>query len=166
MTELGIWPKWGNIRYFLKFVMDNPTKIIKCKNVLHVCLCVICLKRQKCFLRLSQIHDISSRVMQNRKRCLGYLQNVIYYVASTLVTRIISMNPCDVYASVKWIITDSGNGLSLDWHQAATWTNADVSSIGPVGTNILKWFKYEVFYFVYDPFRSGLNIPIARDGTE
>ena len=39
-----------------------------------------------------------------------------------------------VYASANWVNIGSGNGLSPDRHQAITWTNADLLSIGPLGT--------------------------------
>ena len=32
----------------------------------------------------------------------------------------------------------SGNGLLLIWHQAITWTNADLLSIGPQGKDICE----------------------------
>ena len=42
---------------------------------------------------------------------------------------------CRIYASVNWVIIDSGNGLSPGRRQAITWTNAGLLSIGPVRTN-------------------------------
>ena len=37
--------------------------------------------------------------------------------------------------SVNWVSIGSGNGLSPVWHEAITWTNAGLLSIGPLGTN-------------------------------
>ena len=36
--------------------------------------------------------------------------------------------------SVIWIIIGSGNGLAPSRRQTITWTNADLSSNGPIGT--------------------------------
>ena len=41
-----------------------------------------------------------------------------------------------VYASVNWVSIGSGNGLSPLWPQAIFWNNADLLSIGPLGTNL------------------------------
>ena len=41
---------------------------------------------------------------------------------------------CHIYASVNWVSIGSGNGLSPVRHQAIAWTNADLLSIGPLGT--------------------------------
>ena len=47
-----------------------------------------------------------------------------------------------IYASVKWVSIGSGNGLSPIRCQAITWTNADLLSIGPLGTNFSDiWIK-------------------------
>ena len=40
-----------------------------------------------------------------------------------------------LYVSVNWVRIGSGNGLSPVWHQAITWTNAGLLSIGRLGTN-------------------------------
>ena len=40
-----------------------------------------------------------------------------------------------IYASVNWVSTGLGNGLSPVRCQAITWTNADLLSIEPLGTN-------------------------------
>ena len=42
-------------------------------------------------------------------------------------------SPCRIYASVTWVSIASGNGLSPDPHQAITWTNAGLFSIGLLG---------------------------------
>ena len=47
---------------------------------------------------------------------------------------------CRIYASMKWISIDSGNGLSPSRRQAITWTNAPILLIGPLGANFQ--FKY------------------------
>ena len=40
----------------------------------------------------------------------------------------------------------SGNGLSSNQHQAIIWTNANLLSIGPCGTNIIKtWMQIQNF---------------------
>ena len=36
---------------------------------------------------------------------------------------------------MKWVSIGSGNGLLPVWHQAITWTKADLFSIGHLGTN-------------------------------
>ena len=43
-----------------------------------------------------------------------------------------------MYASVNWIGVSSGNGMSPVRHQAITWTNANLLSIGPLGTNFCE----------------------------
>ena len=40
-----------------------------------------------------------------------------------------------ICASVNYVSTGSGNGLSPIWHQAITWTDANLLSIGPLRTN-------------------------------
>ena len=48
----------------------------------------------------------------------------------------------------QWIhqVSGSGNGLLPVRHQAITWINADLLSIGPFGTNPVKFeSKYEAF---------------------
>ena len=40
-----------------------------------------------------------------------------------------------IYASMNWVSIGSGNGLSLVWHQAITWTNAGLLLIGLLGIN-------------------------------
>ena len=40
---------------------------------------------------------------------------------------------CHIYALVNWVSIGSDNGLSPVLHQAITWTNADLLSIGPLG---------------------------------
>ena len=40
-----------------------------------------------------------------------------------------------MYVSVNCIIIGSGNGLAPVRYQAITWTNDDLLSIGPLGTN-------------------------------
>ena len=43
----------------------------------------------------------------------------------------------------------SDNGLLPVWHQAITWTNADLLSIGPLGTKFSElWFKIHDFSFM------------------
>ena len=43
-----------------------------------------------------------------------------------------------IYASVNWVSIGSGNGLSPVPRQAITWTNGNLLSIGPLGTNFSK----------------------------
>ena len=40
-----------------------------------------------------------------------------------------------IYASLTWITTDSSNGLVSDRRQAFAWTNFDLWSTAPLGTN-------------------------------
>ena len=42
---------------------------------------------------------------------------------------------CRIYVSVNWVSIGSGNGLLPVWHQATARTNADLLSIGTLGTN-------------------------------
>ena len=42
---------------------------------------------------------------------------------------------CHIHVSVNWINIASGNGFWPVQRQAITWTNADLLSIGPLGTN-------------------------------
>ena len=74
-----------------------------------------------------------------------------------------------MYLSVEWVIIDTGNGLSPNRWQAITWTNADILSIGPFGTNFKEvWIKIQYFSFnkiyskvpfvKWQPFCSGLNV--------
>ena len=47
-------------------------------------------------------------------------------------------------ASMNMVIISSGNGLLPIWHQAITWTNADLLIIGPLGTNLIEiWMKIQ-----------------------
>ena len=39
---------------------------------------------------------------------------------------------------MNWVSIGSGNGLSPVWHQAINWTNADLFSNGPTGTNLCE----------------------------
>ena len=49
----------------------------------------------------------------------------------TSVSRVHNSSPkCRIYLSVNWIIIGSGNGLSPVRHQAITWTNDGLLSIG------------------------------------
>ena len=41
-----------------------------------------------------------------------------------------------IYASMNWVNIDSDNGLSLVRRKAITWTNAELLSIGSLGTNL------------------------------
>ena len=53
-----------------------------------------------------------------------------------------------MYASVKWVSFGSGNGLLPVGHQAITWTNPDLLSIGPLGTNFSEiWIEILTFPF-------------------
>ena len=45
---------------------------------------------------------------------------------------------CRIFASVNCVRIGSGNGLVPVWRQAITWTNADLLSIGPLGTNFTE----------------------------
>ena len=53
-----------------------------------------------------------------------------------------------IYALVNWASTASGNGLSLVRCQAITWTNADLLSIGLLGTTLSEnWIEILTFSF-------------------
>ena len=48
----------------------------------------------------------------------------------------------------NYISLGSGNGLSPVWHQAITWTNADLLSIRPLGRNVSEtWIEIQNFSF-------------------
>ena len=55
--------------------------------------------------------------------------------------------------SFKLVIIGSGNGLSPVWHQTITWTNADLLSIGRLGTYFsetlikIQYFLLKKMYF-------------------
>ena len=51
-----------------------------------------------------------------------------------------------IYASMNWVSIGSGNGLSPVRRQAITRTNADILSIGPLGTKFNKiWIEILTF---------------------
>ena len=55
---------------------------------------------------------------------------------------------CRIYASGNWAIIGSCNGLSPVRCQAITWTNADLLSIGLLGTNFSEsWIRILSFSF-------------------
>ena len=57
--------------------------------------------------------------------------------------------PSAAYASVNWVSIISGNDLSPVRRQAITWNNADLLSIGPLGTNFGEiWIKIRSFQFM------------------
>ena len=63
--------------------------------------------------------------------------------------------PLALHICVSELIgTGSGNGLSPVLHQAITWTNADLLSIGPLGTNFIEiWIKIQKFSFLKMPLK-------------
>ena len=51
-----------------------------------------------------------------------------------------------MYASMSWVSISSGNGLLPAGHQAITWINADLLSIGPYATNFIEiWIEIQTF---------------------
>ena len=51
-----------------------------------------------------------------------------------------------IYVSVNWVSIGSDNGLLPAWHQAITWTNAHLLSIGPLEKNFNEiWTKIQSF---------------------
>ena len=53
-----------------------------------------------------------------------------------------------IYVS-ELVSIGSGNGLSHVRHQAISWNNADLLSIGPPGTNLIEiWIKIQSFSFM------------------
>ena len=85
------------------------------------------------------IYDLSSRVKSSPYSAL------MQYNPDTTVYQLISPQCC-IYASMNWVIIASGNGLSPVRHQAITWTNAGLLSIGPLGT-YLSEFESEFYHF-------------------
>ena len=64
---------------------------------------------------------------------------------------LVAQIPGNSYAEGLWDITGFGNGLTPVRHHAITWTNADLSSIRPLGTHLMKFyleFKKNVFKIV------------------
>ena len=56
---------------------------------------------------------------------------------------------CRIYVSVNWASIGSGYGLPPVRRQAITWTNADLLSIGPLGTNCSEvWIKVQNLLFI------------------
>ena len=43
---------------------------------------------------------------------------------------------CHIFASVNWVDIGSDNGLSPIRHQAIIWSNSEILSVGPLGTNL------------------------------
>ena len=59
-----------------------------------------------------------------------------------------SSSPSAPYMSVNWFSIGLGNGLVPNRRQAITWTNADLLSIGPLGTNFSEsWIEILTFAF-------------------
>ena len=71
----------------------------------------------------------------------------IYIVVKSHHSTVNSLRPSDtIYALVNCVNIGSGNGLSPIWGLAITWTNADLLSIGTVGTNLSEiWIKIRRF---------------------
>ena len=80
-----------------------------------------------------------------------------------------SSPPSAAYMSVNWVSIGSHNGLAPNRRQAITWTNVDLLSIGPSGTNFSEnWIEIQTFSFKkmclkvssvkYRPFCLGLNV--------
>ena len=68
----------------------------------------------------------------------------IIVTTSAEVTWSLMLRDAYVYAPVNWVIIGSGNGSAPVWHQAITWTNADLLPIGPLGTNFIDiWIKIQ-----------------------
>ena len=63
-----------------------------------------------------------------------------------------------MYASGNWVSIGSGNGLAPVWRQAIAWTNADLLSIGPLGTNfseilmLILTFSFKKKQLKWQPF--------------
>ena len=57
------------------------------------------------------------------------------------------VTPLRIYASVNWVSIGSGNGLSAVQCQAITWTNADLLSMGRLGTNFSET-QIKIFCFM------------------
>ena len=66
---------------------------------------------------------------------LDRIGSAISLVAIWFVLALTHLPLCRIYASEIWVSSDSGIGLSPVRRQAITWTNADLLSIGPLGTN-------------------------------
>ena len=74
-----------------------------------------------------------------------------------------------LYASLKWVIFGSGNGLLPVGCQAITWNKDDLLSIGPLGTNfsetllelqtfLLKKMQLKMSHAKWRSFCLGLNV--------
>ena len=63
------------------------------------------------------------------------------------------------WASVTWVFIGSGNGLLPVWHQAITYTNADLLSNRPLRTNFTEiWIKLQNFSWM----KIHLQMPSAK----
>ena len=68
----------------------------------------------------------------------------------SLGMNVLTHRPCEWWlpymSSVYWVIIGSGNGLQHVWHQAITWINADLASIGHLETKFTEiWMKQILF---------------------
>ena len=69
--------------------------------------------------------------------------------AYVLISELAHLPWCRICASMKWVNLGSGNGLSPNRRQAITWTNADLLSTGPFGTNdSVIWIEMQSFSFI------------------
>ena len=66
-----------------------------------------------------------------------------------------------MYASLNWVSTGSGNGLSPVRRQAITWTSADLLSIRPLGTNFSE-IQIEIQNLSF--MKTHLNLSSAQNG--
>ena len=55
-----------------------------------------------------------------------------------------------IYASANWVSIGPGNGLSPVRRQAITWTNADLLSIGLLGTNFSEIRNGNTKIFIHE----------------
>ena len=78
-------------------------------------------------------------VLNHTECCLSVPRVPFYFL-----TWINSTPPSAAYMSANWISFGSDNGLAPKRRQAITWTNADLLSIGPKGTNFSEiWIEIQ-----------------------
>ena len=85
-------------------------------------------------LQNRKVVSFSIKKTLKKEKCLLNVCAEWIHVLGNRVLKVISPW-CRVYAFVNWVSIGSGNGLSSVRCQAITWTNADLLSVGPLGTN-------------------------------
>ena len=108
-------------------------------NPVNISIILLWENTSECILSTKVFLSTSGIIWCISRQCTIQPNSWWYYDMETLSA---------LYALVNWINTASGNGLSPVRCQAITWTNADLSSIGPLWTNFSEiWIKILTFSF-------------------